>query len=227
MLIVTPELFGLTGTRVESRLWMSQTLVAPVVLDACVLYPAPIRNLLLHIANEGLYRPKWSELIQNEWARSLLINRPNLSSRQLQQTIQAMNRAFPDATVREYDVLIRTLELPDADDRHLLAAAIHGQASLIMTANLKDFPTLYLRSFGIEPQHPDQFIARLIETNPADVLRAFQAQVASVRKPPRTAHEVLETLRRTGLEVASIAYQTCCEATFNGLHGLTSPKCPF
>ena len=179
---------------------MSQALVAQVVLDACVLYPAPIRDLLLHMANEGLYRPKWSDQIQEEWVRNLLINRPDLSSRQLQQTTQAMNRAFPDATVREYEVLISTLELPDADDRHVLAAAIHGQASLIVTANLKDFPTLYLRSLGIEAQHPDQFIAQLFETNPADVLRAFQAQVASLRKPPRTAHEVLETLRRTGLE---------------------------
>ena len=96
--------------------------------------------------------------------------------------------------------MISTLELPDADDRHVLAAAIQGQASLIVTANLKDFPALYLRSFGIEAQHPDQFIAQLIEVNPADVLRAFQAQVASLRKPPRTAHEVLETLRRSVLE---------------------------
>lgn len=152
------------------------------------------------MANEGLYRPKWSDQIQEEWVRNLLINRPDLSSRQLQQTTQAMNRAFPDATVREYEALISTLELPDADDRHVLAAAIHSQATLIVTANLKDFPTLYLRSLGIDPQHPDQFIAQLLETNPADVLRAFQAQVASLRKPPRTAHEVLETLRRTGLE---------------------------
>lgn len=135
---------------------MSQALVAQVVLDACVLYPAPIRDLLLHMANEGLYRPKWSDQIQEEWVRNLLINRPDLSSRQLQQTTQAMNRAFPDATVREYEVLISTLELPDADDRHVLAAAIHGQASLIVTANLKDFLTLYLHSLGIEAQHPDR-----------------------------------------------------------------------
>ena len=151
---------------------MSQALVAQVVLDACVLYPAPIRDLLLHMANEELYRPKWSDQIQEEWVRNLLINRPDLSFRQLQQTTQAMNRAFPDATVREYEVLISTLELPDADDRHVLAAAIHGQASLIVTANLKDFPPLYLRSLGIAAQHPDAFIAQFFESNPADVLRA-------------------------------------------------------
>lgn len=102
--------------------------------------------------------------------------------------------------MREYEALISTLELPNADDRNVLATAIHGQASLIATANLKDFPALYLRSFGIEAQHPDQFIAQLIEVNPADVLRSFQAQVASLRKPPKTAREVLETLRRSGLE---------------------------
>ena len=182
---------------------MSQALVAHVVLDACVLYPAPIRDLLLHMANEGLYRPKWSDQIQEEWVRNLLLNRPDLNAGQLQQTTQAMNRAFPDASVSEYEALISTLELPDADDRHVLAAAIHGQASLIVTANLKDFPALYLRSFGIEAQHPDEFIAQLFDANPADVLRAFQAQVAWLRKPPRTAHEVLETLRRTGLEATA------------------------
>ena len=57
-----------------------------------------------------------------------------------------------------------------------------------------------MRSLGIEAQHPDEFIAQLFEANPADVLRAFQAQVASLRKPPGAAHEVLETLRRSGLE---------------------------
>ena len=181
---------------------MSQALVAHVVLDACVLYPAPIRDLLLHMANEGLYRPKWSDQIQAEWVRNLLINRPDLSAGQLQQTTQAMDRAFPEATVHQYEALISTLELPDTDDRHVLAAAIQGQASLIVTANLKDFPALYLRSFGIEAQHPDQFIAQLIEANPSHLLRAFQAQVASLRKPPRTADEVLETLRRNGLEAA-------------------------
>lgn len=71
---------------------MSHVLAINVVLDACVLYPAPIRDLLLHMANEGLYRPKWSDQIQDEWVRNLLLNRPDLSAGQLQQTTQAMNR---------------------------------------------------------------------------------------------------------------------------------------
>lgn len=178
---------------------MSLSVSVNVVLDACVLYPAPIRDLLLHLASEGLYRPKWSDQIQAEWVRNLLLNRPDLNSGQLQQTTTAMDRAFPEARVNAYEALISTLMLPDADDRHVLAVAIHSQASLIVTANLKDFPASYLRSFGIDAQHPDRFITQLIETNPADALRAFQAQVASLRKPPRTAHEVLETLHRSGL----------------------------
>lgn len=178
---------------------MSLPVAVNVVLDACVLYPAPVRDLLLHLANEGLYRPKWSDQIQDEWVRNLLLNRPDLNSGQLQQTTMAMDRAFPQAAVHQYEALIGTLELPDADDRHVLAAAIHSQASLIVTANLKDFPAPYLRSFGIDAQHPDRFVTQLIETNPAGALRAFQAQVASLRKPPKTADEVLETLRRSGL----------------------------
>ncbi|MGB0930642.1 MAG: hypothetical protein ACPGVB_07695 [Chitinophagales bacterium] len=68
-----------------------------VVLDACVLYPAPIRDLLLNLAEQGLYSPKWSEIIQEEWLRNLLLNRPDLKRRKLSRTVRAMNNAFPDA----------------------------------------------------------------------------------------------------------------------------------
>lgn len=102
-------------------------LTSPVaLLDACILYPAPLRDLLLHIADRGLYRPKWTDKIQEEWTRNLLLNRPDLLAVQLQKTTDAMNRAFPDATIRNFEPLIASLTLPDAHDRHVLAAAIRG-----------------------------------------------------------------------------------------------------
>ncbi len=75
-----------------------------VVLDACVLYPAPVRDILLSLAAEGLYKPKWSATIQNEWMENLLINRKDLKEESLLQTIEAMNRAFPDANVEGFEM---------------------------------------------------------------------------------------------------------------------------
>jgi predicted nucleic acid-binding protein len=169
------------------------------LLDACVLYPAPIRDLLLHLADAGLYIPKWTTRIHEEWTRNLLLNRPDLTAAQLLRTTRAMNGAFPDATVHHYETLINSINLPDPDDRHILAAAIRGQAHVIVTANLKDFPNDYLSKYDIEAQHPDEFITYLLELNPEEVLQAFQTQVANLKNPPKTAHEVIQTLRKTGL----------------------------
>ncbi len=177
------------------------------LLDACILYPAPLRDLLLHIADRGLYRPKWTDKIQEEWTRSLLLNRPDLLVAQLQKTTDAMNRAFPDATIRNFEPLIASLTLPDADDRHVLAAAIRGQADVLVTANLKDFPPTIVGLFDIEVQHPDQFINSFLATHPDEVLLAFKSQVGNLRKPAKTVNEVLEILRRNGLPTTVDALQ--------------------
>ncbi|WP_020606572.1 PIN domain-containing protein [Spirosoma spitsbergense] len=169
------------------------------LLDACILYPAPLRDLLFHIAVRGLYRPKWTDKIQEEWTRNLLLNRPDLLAAQLEKTTDAMNRAFPDAMIRNFESLITSLTLPDADDRHVLAAAIRGQADVLVTANLKDFPLAIVGLFDIEVQHPDQFISSFLATHPDEVLLAFKSQVGNLRRPAKTAAEVLEILRRNGL----------------------------
>lgn len=169
------------------------------VLDACVLYPAPIRDLLLHLATLGLYTPKWTEIIHAEWTRNLLKNRQDLTAEQLQKTKDAMCGAFPDANVVHFEALIEALELPDPDDRHLLAAAIRCQADVIVTANLKDFPATALAPYDVEAQHPDAFISNLIDLNPEKVLQAFHMQVSFLKNPPRTAAQILDTFRKVGL----------------------------
>lgn len=111
-----------------------------VVLDACVLYSAQLRNLLLHLAAVDLFRPKWSDAIQEEWITNLLSNRSDLSRKDLEKTRDAMNQYFLDSVVQGSDPLISTLTLPDPDDRHVLAVAIHSRADAIVTFNVKDFP---------------------------------------------------------------------------------------
>ena len=180
---------------------MISSSVPVALLDACVLYPAPLRDLLLHVADKGLYLPKWTEQIHQEWTRKLLLNRSDLTAGQLSRTREAMNRAFPDATIHNYDWLIDSLRLPDPNDRHVLAAALRSQANLIVTANLKDFPSGYISQFDINVQHPDQFLAGLLETNPAEFLVAFEAQVANLIRPSKSVGQVLEILGRNGLPV--------------------------
>lgn len=162
--------------------------------DANVLYPAPLRDFLMYLALTGVYRARWSALVHEEWKRNLLANRSDLTSEQLDRTSALMDKAVPDGLVTGYEPLIEGLQLPDMDDRHVLAAAIKCNASVIVTFNLKDFPKEVLSQFNIEPLHPDNFIADLWDLDQAAILEAAQRQRASLKKPSRTAREYLDRL---------------------------------
>lgn len=165
-----------------------------VVLDACVLYPAPIRDLLLHLAAEDLYSPKWSKRIHEEWIRNLLANRPDLKKTNLNRTQKLMDNAFPEAVVKNFSELEKKLSLPDPDDNHVLAVAIKSRATKIITFNLKDFPAKQLTPHHIKAVHPDSFIINLIQSDQEKVQRAFLNQVANLKNPPMTEKEVLDVL---------------------------------
>jgi hypothetical protein len=96
--------------------------------DACVLYPAPIRDVLMHLALTDLYRARWTHTIHEEWIRAVLDNRHDLMRAQLDRTRDLMNAHARDALVENYEDLIPSLTLPDPNDRHVLAAAIRGRA---------------------------------------------------------------------------------------------------
>jgi hypothetical protein len=174
------------------------------LLDANVLYPAPLRDYLLQLASLDLYKPRWTEQIQNEWIDNLLLKRCDLTRQQLQRTKDAMNSAFPDANVTNYKELMEGLSLPDEDDKHVLAAAIRANTDVIVTVNLKDFPTDYLKKFDIESQHPDTFISNLINLDKQKAIEALNNQIKSLKNPPKTKKEVLETLKNCGLEQSVI-----------------------
>ena len=171
-----------------------------VVLDACVLYPAPIRDILLSLAAEGLFKVKWSETIQDEWLRNLLKNRTDLKKEQLNQTVKSMNLAFPDANVDNFEDLIPSLKLPDKDDRHVYACAIRCNADLIVTFNSKDFPKNELSKYDIEIQKPDELISNLIDINSEISCKAFNKMVKRLKNPKKTKFEVLATLENCGLK---------------------------
>ena len=180
-----------------------------VVMDACVLYPAPVRDILLSLASVGLFKPKWSDEIQVEWKRNLLINRSDLSENALNSTIQSMNSAFPDSNVINYESLIEGLSLPDRDDRHVLACAIRSGADMITTFNLKDFPVKVLEQYDIEVQSPDELISNLIDLNEKLACKAFSKMVRRLKNPPKTKIQILETLRKCGLTNSVNRFEKC------------------
>lgn len=164
------------------------------IYDANVLYPAPLRDFLMNLALTGIYRARWSAGIHDEWKRNLLLNRPDLTPEHVDRTSSLMDAAVPDALVTDYDSLVEGLDLPDEDDRHVLAAAIKCNASVIVTFNLKDFPKAVLGVFDIEPLHPDDFIADLWDLDKAAVLEAAQRQRISLKNPPHSVQQYLDRL---------------------------------
>ncbi|OXI19018.1 PIN domain-containing protein [Burkholderia sp. AU15512] len=125
------------------------------VLDACVLYPAPVRDLMLSLSVAGLFRARWTEDIHDEWIRNLLKQRDDVKPEALQRTRQMMDESVPDCLITGYKPFVESLVLPDPNDRHVLAAAIVGHADAIVTFNMKDFPGDDVAlNHGIEILHP-------------------------------------------------------------------------
>ena len=175
-----------------------------VLYDACVLYPAPLRDLLVRLANTGVVRARWSAAILDECFRNILEHRPDLKPESLQRTRELITRAVPDCMVIGFEGLIDGLVLPDADDRHVLAAAIRAGAQAIVTFNLDDFPAERLASYNIETKHPDDFVIDTIDLSPGAVAKVIAEQAGALKNPPRSIPELLDTLRDQGL-VRSVA----------------------
>jgi predicted nucleic acid-binding protein len=168
-------------------------------LDANVLYPADLRSFLMYLAVPGIFRARWSADVHEEWMSNLLENRPDLSRTKLERTRELMDRHAPGALVAGYEHLIPALNLPDPDDRHVLAAAIRGNADVIVTSNIRDFPAEILEEYDIEAQTPDEFVLHLIGLYPDEVRNAAEEHRCSLRNPSKTLDEYLNTLERQGL----------------------------
>ena len=122
------------------------------LLDANVLFPNALRDTLLRIAAAGLYRPLWSRTILDEVRRNVLAQRSHVTPERFDRTLRLMNEAFPDALISGFERREASLAV-HPKDRHVLAAAITGRANVLVTFNLKDFPTDECERHGMEVQH--------------------------------------------------------------------------
>jgi hypothetical protein len=173
------------------------------ICDACALYSITLADLLTSLGVAGLFYPLWTHAIHAEWIRNLLEHRqPNsaLTLAKLSARRDAMIAAIEDSLVEDFEDLIPTLTLPDADDRHVLAAAIKAEATLIITFNLTDFPSEVLGTYGVMAIHPDEFAAALLNEMPADVVATLRKMRARRQRPTINAEDFLLLLERQGLK---------------------------
>ena len=168
------------------------------LFDANILFGARVRSLLMELAMSGLFRPRWSEDIHREWMTAVSKKR-DIPIAQLEPTRIAMDESVPDGLVTGYQPLISSLNVPDPDDRHVLAAAIRCHASVIVTFNEQDFPGELLDSYGIHTRHPDQFILDVDGVDPGVLVESARADLAHYQRPPLSVDEYIDGLRAAGL----------------------------
>lgn len=132
-----------------------------VLLDACVLVPTVLREVLLGAAATGAFTPLWSARILEEWARAARRS-PAGAEAVARAEIARLRRVWLDAEVAEDPDLEAALSLPDPDDRHVLAAAIAGGAEVLLTLNRADFPSRALARHRVLPREPDGFLLELL-----------------------------------------------------------------
>ena len=130
-------------------------------LDACVLFPTVLREVLTGVAARGLYQPIWSERILEEWARAAIKLGPE-GETQARGEIALLRADWPNSERPAAPGVAQRLWLPDADDIHVLAVAVDASADSIMTLNAKDFPRGILAEEGITRVDPDGFLLSLI-----------------------------------------------------------------
>lgn len=155
------------------------------LLDACVLHPAPIADAMMSVHSAGLCTVKWTDRIDEEWISAVLRNRPDLTREKLTRRRDAMRDAVLDweISATRYEALMPCLTLPDANDVHMLAAAISGHVECVVTANHRDFPSNVMSTYGLEVIHPDDFLVYQLDLDPIPALAAFKEMRRRLHAP--------------------------------------------
>ncbi|HEX7390010.1 MAG TPA: PIN domain-containing protein [Acidiphilium sp.] len=167
--------------------------------DANVFYGARLRSLLLYLAQTKQFRARWSDRVHDEWIRNLKANRPDIASDKIDKIRQSMNNAILDCLVTGYEPLIPCMGLPDPNDNHILAAAIVGKASCIVTFNLDDFPARIVERYGLHAVHPDRFILDVENLSPVTFAKAVAEDFSHYVDPQLTLNDYTASLRKAGL----------------------------
>ena len=168
------------------------------VLDACVLFSRLQRDVLLSLAHADLYTARWTQEIEREWASSLVEKYPDAAEK-IPLLVEHMREVIPDCLIVDYAPLIPSIQLPDESDRHVLAAAIRGNADAIVSLNTKDFPAAVLATFDIEIQTPDQFVLNQIMLNPPKALTAIKKMRERWERPSMLAADMVDLFEKRQL----------------------------
>jgi predicted nucleic acid-binding protein len=183
----------------DHQQYFSYICLMKILLDANVLYPPTLRDLILFMSKDGLIQPYWSAKIIEEWTISVSRQLSTTQRKSLKEVQEEMFTTFPYGLIQDYEYLIDIIHLNDVDDRHVSAAAIHGKVDLLLTFNTKDFPKSGLRKHGITPVHPDRFLCDIIPMQRIKVINALDAMAVSQRYVGATRDSLITALRNRGL----------------------------
>ena len=167
-----------------------------VLVDACVLYPTVLREIVLGVAAEGLARPLWSDRILEEWAHAAARLGAEHEAVVRGEVAQARSR-WPEAAVEVRPATEAALHLPDVNDRHVLAAAIDGDADVLLTLNIRDFPRRALAVHGIERRHPDEWLTEFLahHRRVADVAERVRVEAQRLSREPQPMRPLMKRAR--------------------------------
>lgn len=169
-----------------------------VLIDACVLYPTVMREVVLGVAGQGLFEPRWSPRILEEWARATRKIGPE-GETIARGEIAGIQARFPRAEVKIPQGVEARLWLPDPNDIHVLAAAVGCSADAIMTLNAKDFPRNELADEGLERVDPDGFLISLAMKAPDAVQSVAEGVLAEARRLSGEPWEMRKLMRKARL----------------------------
>lgn len=173
------------------------------VLDACALVPIRLATTLLWLAEAGIFELLWSDRILDEVQRNL--PKLGISQEKAVHRVRTMRGAFGEAAlVDDFDHLITDMTC-DPKDRHVLAAAVRGEADTLVTFNLKDFPSDSTSGWQVDALHPDAFLTGLLAADPIGVVAALIRGCTDLRNPAQTATEFLASLTVTVPIFANLA----------------------
>lgn len=160
------------------------------LLDANVLRGHLQTDVLLTLAANGAFEPQWSADILDEVRRN---RPPRLSESAIDRRIAAMNRAFPAAMVTDYQHLMLEMQA-DVKDKHVLAAAVHSESTVLVTENVKDFDPPATGPHAMQVQKTSRFLNQLVEDNPERAVAAMKEMISRTDREPNSMPALIDKL---------------------------------